>query len=336
LLAWLALTVVCGTAVYALLAVAIRWLRHHAVAHPNARSSHTLATPQGAGVVIIPVALVGAATPLALGLAPPATELWHLIAIAAAALGLMLVGFWDDTQSLPVLPRLVMQTAAVLLVILTLPNDARLLPIVPTVLERLALFLAVLWFVNAANFMDGIDWMSVVETAAISLGVIVLAALSLVPPALGWHAAALLGVMIGFMPWNAPAARVFLGDAGSLPLGLLLATLLLHVAVAGEPIAALILPLYYLGDATVTLVGRMARGERVWEAHRGHFYQRAVKAGDSVHRVLAYVGLLNAALVGIALLTAKLATTAAAVAGLMLAVVLVGLTLRRFGAQEKT
>ena len=82
--------------------------------------------------------------------------------------------------------------------------------------------------------------------------------------------------MIGFAPFNKPVARMFLGDVGSLPIGLLFGWLLIVLAGRGHLAAALLLPLYYLADATITLLRRFAAGEPIMQAHRSHFYQRAI------------------------------------------------------------
>ena len=95
--------------------------------------------------------------------------------------------------------------------------------------------------------------------------------------------------MLGFAPFNKPVARLFLGDVGSLPIGLLLGWLLLQLAAKGHLAAALILPLYYLADATITLACRIARGEPIWQAHRTHFYQRATDNGFSVPAIVTRV-----------------------------------------------
>ena len=114
-------------------------------------------------------------------------------------------------------------------------------------------------------------------------------------------AAALLGAILGFAPFNKPVASLFLGDVGSLPIGLLLGWLLLELAGRGHLAAALILPLYYLADATVTLAGRLARREPFWRAHRTHFYQRATDKGFSVREVVSRVFLVNLTLTALAL-----------------------------------
>ena len=89
----------------------------------------------------------------------------------------------------------------------------------------------------------------------------------------------LCGAMIGFAPFNRPVAQLFLGDVGSLPIGLLLGWLLILLAGGGHLAAALLLPLYYLADATITLLRRLVKGEKVTQAHRTHFYQRAMDNG---------------------------------------------------------
>ena len=150
--------------------------------------------------------------------------------------------------------------------------------------------------------MDGIDWMTVAETVPIAGAIVLLGLLDAVSALPTLVALALLGAMLGFAPFNRPVARLFLGDVGSLPIGLLLAWLLLRVAANGYIAAAIILPLYYIADATLTLGRRLANGERVWQAHRSHFYQRALDGGFSVTEVVARVLLVNCALVALALI----------------------------------
>ena len=99
--------------------------------------------------------------------------------------------------------------------------------------------------------------------------------------------------MLGFAPFNRPVAKIFLGDVGSLPIGLLLGWCLLQLAYQQQFAAALLLPLYYLFDATVTLLRRLARREPFWAAHRSHFYQRATDNGFTVWRVVGEVFALN-------------------------------------------
>ena len=110
--------------------------------------------------------------------------------------------------------------------------------------------------------------------------------------------------MAGFLPWNWSPARIFLGDVGSVPLGYLLGWLLLLAAIEGAWAAALILPAYYLADASLTLLRRAARGEKVWRAHRQHAYQRAVRGGLSHRWVAGALAALNLVLIALAVLLA--------------------------------
>jgi UDP-N-acetylmuramyl pentapeptide phosphotransferase/UDP-N-acetylglucosamine-1-phosphate transferase len=111
----------------------------------------------------------------------------------------------------------------------------------------------------------------------------------------------LVGASLGFLRWNWHKAKIFLGDIGSIPLGFILGYLLLEQAAAGEWKAALILPLYYLIDATFTLLRRAARGEKFWLPHRQHFYQQAVQRGWRHDQVSLMILLAGAVLVGLAL-----------------------------------
>jgi UDP-N-acetylmuramyl pentapeptide phosphotransferase/UDP-N-acetylglucosamine-1-phosphate transferase len=334
------LLVCCAVTAWLALVPVERWLRNRALAQPNARSGHIVPTPQGAGIVVIPVALIGAGVGLSLG--PVSSSfLLHALGVAGACLLLLCVGLVDDRGSLSIGPRLVTQLAAAVLVAGTLPDDFHLSSL-PPIAERTLLVLSIMWFVNLTNFMDGMDWLAASETVAICVGVIGIALLGGIPAWLGLVAAAGCGATIGFMPANAPVARLFLGDAGSLPLGLLICTLLLHLAAAGHVVAALLLPLYFLVDATVTLLLRIVRWEPFWQPHRQHAYQRALARGLTVWRVLGTVALTNVVLVGLAVGTViqpqpKLAIVAAALGmaavGLLLTFLAGALPWRRASAQ---
>jgi UDP-N-acetylmuramyl pentapeptide phosphotransferase/UDP-N-acetylglucosamine-1-phosphate transferase len=160
-----------------------------------------------------------------------------------------------------------------------------------------------LWFVNLVNFMDGLDWMTVVEVVPITAALGAFGLLGVLPLQETIISLALCGATIGFAYFNRPVANLFLGDVGSLPIGLLLGWLLLRLASAGWYAAAVLLPLYYLSDSTVTLLRRAANHEPIWQAHRSHFYQRATDRGFRVIDVVTRVGALNLALVALALTT---------------------------------
>ncbi len=296
-------------------------LRRYALARPNARSSHYEPTPQGGGIAVIAATI--AATGLGIfGLGtsiapPPATVLAAIVLIAG-------VGAADDIRPLAIIPRLLLQALAIAAVIYALPDELRPLPVLPWWLERVVLFLAGLWFVNLVNFMDGIDWMTVAEVVPIAAALVALGYLGALPLADVIVALALGGAMIGFAFFNRPVAKLFLGDVGSLPIGLVLGWLLVLLAGNGRLAAALLLPLYYLADATITLIRRLAGHERIWQAHRTHFYQVATDRGFSVLDVVARVFLVNVCLGVLAAVTVivpgRLSNLGAFTAGALLVV----------------
>jgi UDP-N-acetylmuramyl pentapeptide phosphotransferase/UDP-N-acetylglucosamine-1-phosphate transferase len=286
----------------AVITLAIRpLLLRHALAKPNARSSHRIPTPQGAGIAVIAATLVVAgAVMIYAGSWAGASDLKLPVAMFAAALFVAIVGFADDVKPIGVLPRLLLQAAAVSIIVFTSSSDFRITPACPLWIERGLLLLAGLWFVNLVNFMDGLDWMTVAEVVPITAALVILGWLSELPVPATIVAAALCGAMLGFAPFNRPVAKVFLGDVGSLPIGLLLGWCLLQLAYDGQFAAALLLPLYYLADATVTLLRRLIRREPFWAAHRSHFYQRATDNGFTVWRVVGEVFALNILLAALA------------------------------------
>jgi UDP-N-acetylmuramyl pentapeptide phosphotransferase/UDP-N-acetylglucosamine-1-phosphate transferase len=162
--------------------------------------------------------------------------------------------------------------------------------------------IGVIWFVNLVNFMDGLDWITVAEIVPISAALVLFCAFGALPSEATLSAVALCGAMLGFAPFNKPVARLFLGDVGSLPIGLLTGWLLILLA-EDHFVAALLLPLYYLADATITLFKRFVRGEQITEAHRSHFYQHAADAGMSAVSVSARVFMTNIILAVLAALS---------------------------------
>ncbi|WP_022720641.1 glycosyl transferase [Rhodopseudomonas sp. B29] len=306
-------------------------LRRYALARPNARSSHKVPTPQGAGIAVIAATLVVAEFASAVAAPSAGLPIWLL----AATLLIAAVGAVDDLRPLGVLPRLGLQALAVAAVVFTLPSELRVVPALPLGLERAVAFIAGLWFVNLVNFMDGLDWITVAEVVPLSLTLAAFGWAGVLPTPAALLAAALGGAMLGFAPFNKPVAKVFLGDVGSLPIGLLLGWCLLQLAVLGHPAAALLLPLYYLADATVTLLRRMAKREQFWQAHRSHFYQQATDNGFSVLAVSGHVLATNIILAALAAIS--VAMNSLIVDGIALAVgaVIVALLLIRFATPRK-
>lgn len=255
-------------------------------------------------------------------------------ALIAATVLIAVVGFADDIKSLPVLVRLVLQAAAVGAVVFTTPETARIVPALPLALERGLILLAGVWFVNLVNFMDGLDLMTVAEVVPVTAALLLLGLLGDLSWPAALIAAALCGAMLGFAPFNKPVAKVFLGDVGSLPIGLLLGWCLLELAWRGQPAAALLLPAYYLVDSTITLFRRIARREQFWSAHRSHFYQRATDHGFTVSRVIGEVFALNLVLAGLAIATARAGSVTITLIALLAGAIAIGVVLRRFSRPQ--
>ena len=320
----------------AMLSAVMTWairplLLQHALAKPNARSSHRVPTPQGAGIAVVGATLVVAATIAAFA---DTAQLNLPVAIFAASLFMAFVGFADDVKSIPVLPRLMLQAVAVGAILFAAPSALRIVPSCPLWIERGLLLLAGLWFVNLVNFMDGLDWMTAAEVVPITGAMVVLGTLGDFPISATVVAAALCGAMVGFAPFNRPVAKIFLGDVGSLPIGLLLGWCLLQLAWRQQFAAALLLPLYYLSDATVTLLRRLARREPFWAAHRSHFYQRATDNGFTVLRVVSEVFALNVVLAALAIASTMIHSSAINIVFLGFGSIAVAFVLHRFSMQR--
>jgi UDP-N-acetylmuramyl pentapeptide phosphotransferase/UDP-N-acetylglucosamine-1-phosphate transferase len=254
--------------------------RREILDRPNERSSHRVATPRGGGIAVIGSLLFAWIVLAQTETMPPG-----VFGIILGAVLLAAVSWFDDLRGLSPVVRLLAQAAAVAIGIFVLPGPR-------DAFNLAAIGLVWIWWINLFNFMDGIDGLAGSEAAAIGAGLLLFASAGAAfYPALQALAAAVTGAAIGFLVWNWSPARIFLGDVGSVPLGYVLGFLLLGLAVRGHWRIALILPLYFLADGTITLARRLLRGERIWQAHREHFYQQAVRGGLGhaavVRRVIA-------------------------------------------------
>lgn len=326
---WIAFAVVVGF-VGSLLGTrgVLAHLRRRAILdHPNERSSHLVPTPRGGGLAVMAVLLP---TWLMIALFAPgaSTEaLWPI----AGALALAAVSWRDDLAAMPVFARLLAHIAAVVVGLAALVGHGPVFQgLVPLWLDRLAAGFLWLWFLNLFNFMDGIDGIAAGESAALGIGVALVAIVVGFGNALPFYGLTAAAAALGFLWWNWHPARVFMGDVGSVPLGYLLGWLLLGLASRGAWAPALILPLYYLADASLTLLRRLLRGERIWLAHREHFYQRATQGGLSHAQVVMAILGVDAALVALALWS----TVASPWLPMLLAVLATALLLAYLGSRK--
>ncbi len=285
------------------------------VAEANSRSMHHGATPTGGGLPLLVAAL---ATSLALW---PLTGIHALLLPAAMLLGG--ISFLDDIRPMARWQRFALHFLAGAACLATLaPGQFVFQGVLPWWLDRAVALIALVWFINLFNFMDGIDGIAGVEVVSIAAGfVLVLSAAGAASPLEG-IAFAMIGATAGFLVWNWHPARVFMGDVGSVPLGFLCGGLLIWLAVNVSLAAALILPLYFVADATITILGRLKRGERIWEAHRLHFYQRSARAVRSHAIVVRRVAACNAFLVVLAVWSLSMPVTALVLAVLAVTVLI--------------
>ena len=249
---------------------------------PNERSSHTVPTPRGGGwgVMLALLPFWGWATWRTGRLHDPVELL-----LIGGTIVLMVISWIDDRRGLGPGFRIVAQIFAVGAVMALLPRDLSITGgLLPLPLDRLAATVIWLWFVNLFNFMDGIDGLAGGSAAAMGFG-LMLVSLRHGPSQLeAFRGAMIIAVAVGFLFWNWHPAKIFLGDIGSVPIGYLLGYGLIRLAMDGGQVPALIIALYYLADATITLLKRLRRGERVWQAHREHYYQRSTQLGRSHSR----------------------------------------------------
>ena len=288
----LALTIfgIAGVIGVAATGLVLVYARRRLLDQVNERSSHAVPTPRGGGLGLV----LGVAVAWAVGLSLATAWSPSTGGVLAGALLLAGLGWWDDHAGLSARLRLPVQLAVSALAAWALGLPATItmgqmsihMPI--WVLGPLAV-IAATWLINLTNFMDGIDGIAGGQGLVAGLaGALLLGATPL--GGLGW---AVAGASLGFLWWNRPPARIFMGDVGSTVLGLLIAVLMLAELQAGVPVELALLPVApFFIDATCTLLRRAWRRERLSQAHRSHLYQRLARRWASHLPVsLLYTGL---------------------------------------------
>ncbi|SMC26506.1 UDP-N-acetylmuramyl pentapeptide phosphotransferase/UDP-N-acetylglucosamine-1-phosphate transferase [Desulfacinum hydrothermale DSM 13146] len=263
--------------------------RLHLIDQPNHRSLHEQPTPRSGGIAIL-AGLVVASAVGATAWQLPIEFAW----VAAGGLGLAAVSFLDDLRGVRPLYRLLVHFAA-----------AALLPIAGYGVQRMVLpgielslpaglgvtlsLLFTVWMVNLYNFMDGMDGFAG-GMAVFGFGAYGILGYLAGEPAFGWAALAVVAAAMGFLVFNFPPARIFMGDVGSAVLGYLAAVFALWADRQGiAPLWVSVLVFSpFVVDATVTLFRRALRGEPLWEAHRSHYYQRLVRSGWGHRRTVIW------------------------------------------------
>ncbi len=283
-------------AISALITGCVRWLlaRHGLMDLPNVRSSHTVPVPRGGGVGIVIAFLSAVAWIL----------VRHVIvaslarALIGGGLAIATVGFLDDRFKLAAWPRIVIHSVAAVWAVWCLDgmcpahfNDGGDLW---GWIRRCAAFAALVWLTNLFNFMDGIDGLAGVEAVSVSgLGAVLVLHDGL--PSVAQLLFMLSAASLGFLVWNWPPAKIFMGDVGSGFLGFTLGTLALFSSRTSPKLTWpwLILLAAFVVDATVTLLRRLFQHARWYEAHRSHAYQHAAQAFGSHAKVTCAVAAIN-------------------------------------------
>lgn len=299
MLAFVLLLIICLFFSITMTGLLRRYAQTRLLDQPNHRSSHQVPTPRGGGMAIVTTFLLAA--PLLVALIPIPLGISHgsFALIWAAALGIALIGFIDDHISLQPRTRLVVQSIAAALVVWAVDGVPEL-----TVLGwqlDLAWFgyvlawLGVIWFINLYNFMDGIDGLAAGEAVVVCLFMALFHYLLVGE----WSISGLtmlLGISAaGFLCWNFPPAKIFMGDGGSGFLGLMLASLmLLDASIKPQFLWAWLVMLgVFVMDATWTLLNRYRLKCRLSEAHRTHAFQYAARRWQSHRNVTLTVMLIN-------------------------------------------
>lgn len=266
--------------------------RHFLAAQKNARSNHTIPARQIGGLALVPTILI------LLGVFYSFTGLSGSTVMLLEVSGwlLWLVGLLDDRFDISVRVRLIVQLIGAVIGIAALGDETPFLSFVPQWLEFCLLTLVMLYWINVTNFMDGLDLMTVSGLGIPVLWISIFAACGLIAGSSGYISALLAGGLLGFMFFNCHPAQVFLGDSGSLPLGMLSCFVFLLFARETSIYLALILPLYYVLDASSTIALRFYAGENIFKAHSRHAYQKAKRRGRSVWAIIGNVVLMNAVL----------------------------------------
>lgn len=259
---------------------------------PNERSSHSNPTPKGAGIIIVTSFVI--MWHLAFGL-----KFWYL-GISLCITCLALVSLINDRKSLTPILRLFFQMIVVsffLYIWFYAPygnetqSYATFNLLLPIGMQLILIFFLILWFINLFNFMDGIDGISGAQCIIIGFGSLISSFFSgLESDILFFLSGFLVGSGMAFLFWNWNPAKVFLGDVGSIPLGLINIILIMVLCVNNLWFSAFFLCNYYVIDSTTTLFKRFFKKKPFWEAHKEHCYQIAIQNGKSHSNVCIAIG----------------------------------------------
>lgn len=282
---------------------------------PQKRSNHRRPTPKGAGLIIIPTIIVSIVFFIKLDLIK--SDPWLILSLLTIVF--FITSIIDDILNLPSSPRLLIHSLCVLIAITSLEND--IVDFVSgynsqlklginneslTLIFKCFLFLYWLWLVNLFNFMDGMDGITASQTFTFSAGIVLLSIYGSLPSQYSYIGLIIFSSFVGFLFWNMPPAKIFLGDSGSIPLGFLISSIIIINLINQQNfVPSIILILYYFLDSTLTLIIRIIKRKNVFEAHSEHFYQKKIRSGNNHLKVLKKINIVNISLLIFSLLYVK-------------------------------
>ncbi len=249
---------------------------------PNQRKNHKIPTPRGGGIAILICILICFET-IELQSHTTYYSIYLIIAISICAA----ISLLDDAFTISIPLRMYFQILSVYLTINSLYGyNTNLLPHLSLTIEKTLIAIALLGFINIYNFMDGIDGLAGSQTIYIATIVLIF---SIIDPqidsSISYLCLSIIGSCLGFLIYNWHPAKIFMGDVGSVTLGLICGWLLLNIAIHGYIAAAIIIPGYYLADGITTILKRLIQKKKIWHAHSEHYYQLAVRKGSSHSQV---------------------------------------------------
>ena len=253
---------------------------------PISRSNHDTPISLGGGLLVIPIIIF---VSYLFGYK------WAGIHISVLVI-LFLISLIDDLKNVRAILRLMVHFFCITFYVhfYLMQKNILLLNIDNSFLifvTYLFMIIGITWFINAFNFMDGIDGITAIEVIFLTSSLLVLNYFLDIKNNILYYS--IIGATIGFLIFNWSPAKIFLGDTGSIPLGFMMVHLLADFASEGYWVVVLILPMYYLMDTTFTLLIRVWKGKKFWEAHSEHFYQKAIRNGQTHRRVCYKVILLS-------------------------------------------
>ena len=283
--------------------------------HPSSRSNHEQSTPKGGGIILIPAIIIS----ISLYFFIENTINLKWVIFLLSIFFLFLVSLLDDIKSLPAVLRLIVQSLCVIISVYFIRDDITFflnsldIIIKLNVSESLLFYLFVsliffswLWLINLFNFMDGMDGLTALQMIFLALTINIISFMNFFDKDLQFLGLVIFAAFLSFFRHNKPSAKIFLGDSGSIPCGYITGFVLIEAFLKQEPFFSIFIVLmYFILDATITLIIRIIKNKNVFTAHSDHFYQIMIRKGFSHHYVLQRIFLLLTFLILLSFISLK-------------------------------